>query len=74
MMGISTEDKYLIKSLRESNKHGAKQLPKMFPNKNWSLDGLKALFKKLTTQVLCGQCEVNHYPIRRTTVPVLSVF
>jgi len=28
----------------------------------------------LTTQVLCGQCEVNHYTICRTTVPVLSVF
>jgi len=24
----------------------------MFPNKNWSLDGLKALIQKLTTQVL----------------------
>ena len=46
----------------------------MFPNKNWRLGGLKALIKKLTTQVLCGQCEVNHYPICRTTVPVLSVF
>ena len=30
--------------------------------------------KKMTTQVLCGQCKVNHYPIRQTTVPVLSVF
>jgi len=30
----------------------------MFPNKNWNLGGLKALIKKLTTQVLCGQCEV----------------
>jgi len=34
--------------------------PKMFPNKNWSLGGLKVLIKKLTTQVLCGQCEVDH--------------
>jgi len=47
-----TEDKYLIKSLREKKKYGAKRLLKMFSNKNWSLGGLKALIKKLTTQVL----------------------
>ena len=49
LMGISTEVKYLIKSLREDKKYGGKWLLKMFPNKNWSLGGLKALMKKLTT-------------------------
>jgi len=34
MMGISTEDKYLIKSLRVNKKYGAKRLLKLFPNKN----------------------------------------
>jgi len=33
MVGISIEDKYLIKSLQENKKYGAKQLPKLFPNK-----------------------------------------
>jgi len=37
MMGISTGGKYLIKSLQENKKYGAKQLLQMFPNKNWSL-------------------------------------
>jgi len=46
MMGINTEDKYFIKSLRENKKYGAKRLLKLFPNKNGSLDGLKALIKK----------------------------
>jgi len=46
MMGISIEDKYLIKSLPENKKYGAKRLLKLFSNKNWSLDGLKALIKK----------------------------
>ena len=47
-MRISTgiEDNYLIKSLHENKKYGAKRLLKMFPNKNWSLDGLKALIIK----------------------------
>ena len=55
MMGISTEGAnsgvpgYLIKSLRENKKYGGKRLRKTFPNKNWSLGGLKALIKKLTT-------------------------
>jgi len=43
MMGISTEDKHLIKSLPENKKYRVKRLLKLFPNKNWSLDGLKAL-------------------------------
>ena len=47
MMGISTEDKYLMKSLPENKKYGAKRLLKCFLTKNWSLDGLKALMKKI---------------------------
>jgi len=34
MMGISTENKYLIKSVRENKKYGARGLLKLFPNKN----------------------------------------
>ena len=45
MVKINTEDKYMIKSLRENKKYGAKRLLKMFPNKNWSLGRLKALIK-----------------------------
>ena len=37
MMTISTEGKYLVKSLPENKKYGAKRLLKLFPNKNWSL-------------------------------------
>jgi len=44
--GFRTEDKYLINFLRENKKYGAKQLLKMFANKNWSLGGLKALIKQ----------------------------
>jgi len=47
VMGISIEDKYFIKSLRENKRYGAKRLLKLFPNKNWSLDGLNALIEKI---------------------------
>jgi len=50
-MGISTEEKYLIKSLSENQKYEAKRLLKCFLTKT-SLSGLKALIKKVTTQVL----------------------
>jgi len=43
----------VIQSLRENKKYGATQLLKMFPNKNWSIGGLKALIKQLTTQTYC---------------------
>jgi len=49
VMRISTEDKYLIISLQENKKCGADRLLKMFPNKNWSLDGLKAVIKNDNT-------------------------
>jgi len=64
MMGISIEDKYLIKSLRENKKYGAKRLLKLFPNKNWSLDGLKALIEKIdntgTVRTMQGQPLPNY--------------
>jgi len=52
MMWFSTEDKYLMKCLRENKKYGAKQFLKMFPNKKWSLVDWKRWSKKLKTQIL----------------------
>jgi len=74
VMGINTEDKYLIKSLPENKKYGAKWLLKMFPNKNWSLGRLQALIKKLTTQVLLFDILGSGRPRFIRTVPVLSIF
>jgi len=77
-MGFSTEDKYryLMKCLRENKKYGPKRLLKMFPNENWSLGGLKAPIKKLTTQVLLFDVlgRLSGRPRAVRTVPVLSIF
>ena len=58
-MWISTEDKYLIKYVRENKKYGVTRLLKLFPNKNWSLVGLKVLIKKIdntgTVRIMRGQ-------------------
>jgi len=73
MMGISTEGKYLIKSLRENKKYGGKRLLKMFLNKNWSLGGLKALIKKLTTLLFDVGLLANGRPRTVRTLSVLSI-
>jgi len=46
----------------------------MFPNKTWSLGGLKALMKKLTTQVLLFDALGSGRPRIVRTVSVLSSF
>jgi len=64
-----------MKCLRESKKYGAKQLLKMFPNKNWSLGGLNgALIKKSTTQVLLFDVLGSGRPCTVSTVPGYHFF
>jgi len=46
-MAFSVEDKRVIKSLRQNKRYGAKQLLKIFPNKGWTLEGLKKLIHKI---------------------------
>ena len=46
-MPFSTDDKHAIKLLRQSKKYGAKRLMSMFPDKQWSLGGLKKLIRKI---------------------------
>ena len=48
-MVFSAEDRILIKCLREQKGYGAKRLILEFPNKNWSLGGLKSLLNKIDT-------------------------
>ena len=52
IMPFSVEDKHTIKVLRASHQYGAVQLMKMFPNKRWTLGGLKTLIKKI------GRCGI----------------
>ena len=42
-MGLSIEDKYLIKSLRENKRYGAKCLHNRFANEDWNLAPMKVL-------------------------------
>jgi len=74
VMGNSTEDKYLIKSLRENNKYyGEKRLLKLFPSKNckfwWTESADQKLDNTLTVHTVRGQ----PLPICRTTVLVLHI-
>jgi hypothetical protein len=46
-MAFSKEDKYLIKALREANRHSSRKFLKEFPNRNWIPRELDALIKKI---------------------------
>ena len=48
-MLFSAEDRILIKGLRHEKGYGAKRLISEFPNKPWTLSGLKKLLRKIDT-------------------------
>ena len=48
-MAFSEEDKISIKFLRQNKQYGAKKFLKEFPQKGWSLGGLKKLIRKIDT-------------------------
>ena len=48
-MAFSEEDKILIKKLRQYKQYGAKKFLQEFPQKAWSLGGLKKLIRKIDT-------------------------
>src|SRR6218665_173325 len=53
-MTFSEEDKISIKFLRKNKHYGANQLIKDFPDRGWTLGGLKKLLRKID---LNGWCE-----------------
>jgi len=48
-MVFSAADQILIKELRQEKGYGAKRLILEFPNKPWTLSGLKKLLRKIDT-------------------------
>lgn len=46
-MTFSEEDKIVIKFLRQNKNYGAKKFLTKFPDKGWTLGGLKALLRKI---------------------------
>ena len=57
-MPFSREDKHLIKLLRQENHYTARYFLKEFPNRNWTLGGLKKLVRKIDNfgSVECKDC------------------
>jgi hypothetical protein len=47
MPKICVEDQYLIKSMFESKKYGARKIKKEFPGKSWSLAGISNIIRKV---------------------------
>lgn len=55
-MVFSEEDKISIKFLRQNKQYGAKKFLKEFPQKGWSLGGLKKLIRKIDTTGTAARC------------------
>ena len=51
-MPFSEDDNILIKGLRQEKHYGAKQLKTEFPNKYWTLTGLKKRYGRSMTLAL----------------------
>jgi len=54
-MPFSIENKHAIKVLTQQKLYGATKILKMFPNKNWTLSGVKTVLSKIdaTSSVEC---------------------
>ena len=74
VMGFNTEDKCLMKCLRQNRKYGAKQLLKMILTKTGVLVDWRRWSKKLTTWVLSFDLLGSGRPRTVCTVPGLSIF
>jgi len=55
-MPFSIKDKHTIKVLRQQKLHGATKIPKMFPNKNWRLSGVKTVLSKIDATGSVERC------------------
>ena len=53
-MPFSADDKHAIKLLRQTKQYGAKHLMSMFPDKQWSLGGLKKLIRTRSSAIAEG--------------------
>jgi len=69
---VSAENKHTIQLLRQTKQYGAKHLLSMFPEKQWSLGGLKKLIRKINDT---GTVDRRSAPAHRVleTVELLKV-
>jgi AcrR family transcriptional regulator len=73
-MAFSEEDKIVIKFLRQNKKYGAKKFLKKFPNKGWTLGGLKYLIRKIDLTESCKRRKGSGRPrVARTTENIEKV-
>jgi len=53
---FSIEDKHTIEVLRQRKLYGGTKILKMFPNKNWTLSGVKTVLSKIDTASSIERC------------------
>lgn len=68
-MVFSNEDRILIHQMRIAKGYGAKRMLKEFPNKNWSLAGVKRLLKNITAT---GSSARKTRPVTKRTPDIIA--
>jgi len=61
-MPFSIEDKYTIKVLRQQKLYGATKILRMFPNKNWTLNGVETVLSKTDATGSVKRCSGSGRP------------
>jgi len=61
-MPFSQEDKHTIKVLRDQKLYGATEILRMFPNKNWTSSGVKAVLSKIDATGSVERCSGSGRP------------
>jgi len=61
-MPISIADKHTIKVITQQKLYGATKILKMFPNKNWTLSGVKIVRSKVDTTGSVERCSGSCRP------------
>ena len=71
-MVFSVEDRYLIKSLRQTKGYGAKKLVAMFPEKHWSHTGVHYVIKKIDNTGDIDRCPGSGRPVSTRTANAIA--
>jgi len=61
-MPFSLEDKHTIKVLRQQKLYAATNILRMFPNKNWTLSGVKTVLSKTDATGSIERCSGSGQP------------
>ena len=71
-MPFSLKDKHMIKVSREQKLNGTTKILRMFPNKNWTLSGVKTVMSKIDATGSGERCSGSGQPCTARSPDTIS--